>query len=166
MPPTPSEGARSTPSGRTTPGDTALAVLAALVVDGRAGPRQIAAATGHPVHRVVESMERLRDAGIVRGYEPRIDYGALGYVTGIVRLRVADDARDDVLERLTADAPVTSAYEVTGASDVIAVAAFPDRAALDAWTGDLAAAPGVQSLSTTPVGRTVREGQPFAPDGE
>ncbi len=145
---------------------TALRVLGALVEDGRAGPRDVAAATDVSVPRVVDAIDRLETAGIVEGYEPRLDYAALGYgTTAVAHLRIEGEAIDAVVDRLADDDRVRAVYEVTGDADAFVVVTVRDREALEEWVGSVVVDPAVRSLSTDLVTDVAHEGRPFAPEG-
>jgi DNA-binding Lrp family transcriptional regulator len=145
---------------------TALRVLDVLVGDGRAGPREIAAAADLTVPQVIDALERLEMVGVVEGYEPRLDYGPLGYrATAVARLRVDDDAVDAVRDRLVDDPVVRTVYEVTGDTDLLAVVTVADRDALCGWVGGLSTDPTVRSVSTDLVTGVLAEGRSFPTEG-
>ena len=138
---------------------TALRVLDVLVGDGRAGPREIAAAADLTVPQVIDALERLEMVRVVEGYEPRLDYGPLGYrATAVARLRVDDAAVAAVRDRLVAAAAARPVYEGTGDTDLLAVVTVADRDALCGWVGGLSTDPTVRSVSTDLVTGVLADG--------
>lgn len=149
--------------------DTERRVINALLRDGRASDREISAATGIAAPTVAQRREQLETCGIVTGYEPRIDYEALGYdVTAVFQLSVSGDAIPDLAERLSERERMIAVYEVTGTHDVVAVGKFRTTDAMRERITDLVTDEDVVSASTSVVLDSVTEyGQfPLDPDGD
>ena len=69
---------------------------------------------------VQSRLDRLEEAGVLRGYEPDVDLPAAGYgVQAFVTLEIAQGALDAVADELAAQPAVLEAYATTGTSDVV-----------------------------------------------
>lgn len=95
-------------------------LLAALRDHTRVGVLELSR-TLHVARGTVQArLDRLEQAGVLRGYGPDIDLAAAGFVVqAFVTLEIAQGALDDVTAELTAQPAVLEAYATTGASDVI-----------------------------------------------
>lgn len=96
-----------------------------LLADGRASLRSIAETLGVSVTTVSTHLADLEDDGIIEGFEPRLNYTALGYdVTAVLELKVEGSALPELAHRLKERPQMVSVYEVTGDHDVIAIGKF------------------------------------------
>ncbi|WP_254272852.1 HTH-type transcriptional regulator Lrp [Haloarcula marina] len=137
-------------------------VVNALLRDGRASARDIAAETGVAATTVSRRMDQLAEAGIIQEYTPRIDYAELGYdVTAVFQLSVEGGGLVDVTERLSDQQNMVAVYEVTGSHDIIAVGKFRDTNEMNARIKDILTDPDVRTASTSIVLNTVREHEQF-----
>ena len=99
--------------------DTALIEL--LAAEPRVGvleaSRRLRVARG----TVQARLERLQDRGVITGYGPDIDPGALGYqVTAFVTLEIRQaGGHDPVAERLAEIPEVLEVHTITGAGDML-----------------------------------------------
>ncbi|MFB6255183.1 MAG: HTH-type transcriptional regulator Lrp [Haloplanus sp.] len=102
-------------------------LINALLGDGRASLRSLAEELDVSVTTVSNHLRDLEEEGVIEGYTPRVNYGALGYdVTAILQLKIEGSALPDITERLQEQKQMISVYEVTGDYDVIAVGKFID----------------------------------------
>ena len=105
-------------------------ILAELQSDARLPMAEL----GRRVHlsqpAVTERVRKLESAGVITGYQARVDLAALGYaIRAIVRVGRADLAR---MNRAIADTPeIISAYNVTGEDSWVFEIAVIDVAHLD-----------------------------------
>ncbi|MFB6103941.1 MAG: HTH-type transcriptional regulator Lrp [Halobacteriaceae archaeon] len=99
----------------------------ALLADGRASLRSIAEDLDVSVTTVSTHLSSLEDEGGITGFEPRIDYAAVGYdVTAVLQLKVEGSSLPELATRLRDQPQMVSVYEVTGDHDVIAIGKFED----------------------------------------
>ena len=141
-------------------------VVDALVEDGRATDRDIAAATGIVANRVSERRDSLEESGLIEGYTPLLDYDRLGYdVTAVFQLAVEGDGLDEVITKLGSLGGITTVYEVTGDHDIVAVGKFTDTASMDERIKDLLTDDNVRSVSTSVVLNVVQEDAPLTLQG-
>jgi len=102
-------------------------LINALLGDGRASLRSLAEELDVSVTTVSNHLRDLEEEGVIEGYTPRVNYGALGYdVTAILQLKVEGSALPSVTESLREQKQMISVYEVTGDYDVIAIGKFVD----------------------------------------
>jgi len=138
--------------------DTDRQLLNALLRDGRASARELAAATGVATATVTKRIRRLEDAGVIEEYRPQLDYAAVGYdVTALFHLDVAGQGLPEVVEELQANERMIGVYEVTGSHDVVAVGKFTSTDEMNAQIKELLTDEHVRSATTNVVLDIVRE---------
>lgn len=134
------------------------AVLARLLVDGRASHRELARRTGLSLGTVNRRMRRMEQTGVLRGTAPRIAAEAVGWaLTVIVGLRIEKGHLRTVQEQIAQDARVFGVYDVTGEWDGVVLARCRDRADLDDLAKSTLSAPHIQRTNTMVVLKTVAE---------
>lgn len=143
--------------GPITLGATDQVLLAALAVDGRAGHPDLARRTGWSESTVRRRVAQLRASGVLRiqlDVAPRaLGYGAearLWMAIRPVRLAAVGNA-------LAGHREVMFAAATTGTTNLLAAVACRDQNGLYQYlTGRIATLPGVVTLETAPVLRTVK----------
>lgn len=139
----------------------------ALMGDGRASLREIGEQLDVSVTTVSNHLSDLEEAGVIRGFTPRIDYGALGYdVTAVLQLKIEGDALPEITERLAEYDGMISVYEVTGDYDVIAIGKFEDTDGMNRQIKTLLTDPDVKESNTSVVLNAVVENEQFELDVE
>jgi DNA-binding Lrp family transcriptional regulator len=140
-------------------------VVNALLRDGRASARDVAAETGVAATTVSRRMDQLLEAGIIEEYTARVDYEALGYdVTAVFQLSVDGSGLKTVTQRLRELDNMVAVYEVTGSHDIVAVGKFQDTDEMNAHIKELLTDPDVLTAATSVVLNTVREHEQFPVD--
>ncbi|EMA03779.1 transcriptional regulator, AsnC family [Haloarcula vallismortis] len=146
--------------------DTDRQVVNALLQDGRASARDVAAATGIAATTVSRRMDDLESTGVIDEYTVDIDYGALGYdVTAVFQLSVEGDGLGRVVEQLRDRREMVAVYEVTGDHDIVAVGKFTDTQSMNERIKTLLTDEDIRSASTSVVLNTVCEHEQFPVDG-
>ncbi|MDT3433927.1 HTH-type transcriptional regulator Lrp [Haloarcula sp. 1CSR25-25] len=146
--------------------DTDRQVVNALLQDGRASARDVAAATGIAATTVSRRMDDLEATGVIDEYTVDIDYGALGYdVTAVFQLSVEGDGLGRVVDQLRDRHEMIAVYEVTGAHDIVAVGKFTDTQSMNERIKTLLTDEDIRSASTSVVLNTVCEHEQFPVDG-
>ena len=140
-------------------------VVNALLRDGRASARDVAAETGVAATTVSRRMDRLVESGVIDGYTTDVDYEQLGYeITAIFQLSVDGSGLPEVTSRLREHPTMTAVYEVTGSHDIVAIGKFTDTKALNAHIKELLTDEDIKTASTAVVLNTVREYEQFPVD--
>ncbi|GGO02507.1 MULTISPECIES: HTH-type transcriptional regulator Lrp [Haloarcula] len=140
-------------------------VVNALLRDGRASARDVAAETGVAATTVSRRMDQLVESGVIEEYTAQIDYQELGYeVTAVFQLSVDGSGLMAVTERLRDLKNMVAVYEVTGSHDIVAVGKFRDTNDMNARIKDLLTDPDIESAATSVVLNTVREHEQFPVD--
>jgi len=138
-------------------------VLAALLADARADAAALADAAGVGEATATWRRQVLEDTGVIRSYDPDVDYEALGYdVTALFRVGTRPEARTAVAERLAGVDGVGTVYEVAGPHDVVAVGRFGAPEAVDRVREELAAGPAVRAVRVDRV-RVLLDHRPLSP---
>jgi DNA-binding Lrp family transcriptional regulator len=139
----------------------------ALLDDGRASLRSLAEDLDVPVTTVSNHLKDLEAEGVIRGYTPKVDYGALGYdVTAVIQLKVEGTAIGEVADTLREADQMISVYEVTGDHDVIAVGKFVDTDGMNRQIKALLEDANVKESNTSVVLNAVSEHEQFPLDVE
>jgi DNA-binding Lrp family transcriptional regulator len=147
--------------------DTDRRIVNALLGDGRASARDIAAETGVAATTVTKRLSDLEDRGVIESYIPTVDYDALGYdVTAVFRLSVEGNGLGTVVERLRDHDRMVGVYEVTGSDDIVAIGKFRSTDSMNTEIKDLLTDPSITATKTNVVLETVREYEQFAVDLE
>ena len=143
--------------------DTEL--INALLNDGRTSLRSLAEELDVSVTTVSNHLSDLEEAGVLKGYSPKVDYGALDYdVTAVIQLNVDGSTLDKVTDSLSEHAQITSVYETTGDYDVIGVGKFKDTDEMNDQIKTLLNEPGIQESNTNVVLNTVSDHEQFELD--
>jgi DNA-binding Lrp family transcriptional regulator len=140
-------------------------LINALLEDGRASLRSLAERLDVSVTTVSNHLSDLEEEGIIKGYTPQVDYGALGYdVTAVIQLKVEGSALPDITERLQGHRHMISVYEVTGDHDIVAIGKFKDTDGMNDQIKELLIDPDIKESNTSVVLNTVVENQQFPLD--
>jgi DNA-binding Lrp family transcriptional regulator len=137
-------------------------LINALLGDGRASLRSLAEELDVSVTTVSNHLRDLEEEGVIEGYTPRVNYGALGYdVTAILQLKVEGSALPGITDRLQEQKQMISVYEVTGDYDVIAVGKFVDTDGMNEQIKTLLTDADIRESNTSVVLNAVVENKQF-----
>jgi DNA-binding Lrp family transcriptional regulator len=137
-------------------------LINALLGDGRASLRSLAEELDVSVTTVSNHLRDLEEEGVIEGYTPRVNYGALGYdVTAILQLKVEGSALPEITDRLKEQKQMISVYEVTGDYDVIAVGKFIDTDGMNEQIKTLLTDADIRESNTSVVLNAVVENKQF-----
>jgi DNA-binding Lrp family transcriptional regulator len=140
-------------------------LINALLGDGRASLRSLAEELDVSVTTVSNHLRDLEEEGVIEGYTPRVNYGALGYdVTAILQLKVEGSALPDITDRLKEQKQMVSVYEVTGDYDVIAIGKFVDTDGMNEQIKTLLTDADIRESNTSVVLNAVVENKQFELD--
>jgi DNA-binding Lrp family transcriptional regulator len=119
------------------------------------------------VTTVSNHLSDLEDEGVIDGYTPVVDYGALGYdVTAIIQLKVEGNALPNITDRLEGHEQMISVYEVTGNYDIIAIGKFRDTDGMNEQIKTLLTDPDINESNTSVVLDAASENDQFELDIE
>ncbi|WP_135534814.1 MULTISPECIES: HTH-type transcriptional regulator Lrp [Halostella] len=139
----------------------------ALLNDGRASLRSLGEELDVSVTTVSNHLSDLEENGVIDGYTPVVDYGALGYdVTAIIQLKVEGNALPDITDRLEGHNQMISVYEVTGNYDIIAIGKFMDTDGMNEQIKTLLTDPDINESNTSVVLDAASENDQFTLDIE
>jgi DNA-binding Lrp family transcriptional regulator len=132
-------------------------LLAELARDGRASNAALAAAIHWHESTVRRRIEELRRSGLLH-FEVDLDSRCLGVtVSAILWLKVEPSRLDAAGQALAGHLEVPFAAATTGSTNLVVTALFRDTQHLYQYlTGPLAALPGVSSVETAPIIRTLK----------
>jgi DNA-binding Lrp family transcriptional regulator len=137
-------------------------LINALLEDGRASLRSLAEQLGVSVTTVSNHLSDLEEDGVIQGYTPVVDYGALGYdVTAVIQLKVEGSALPEITDRLREHKHMVSVYEVTGDHDIVAIGKFTDTDHMNTQIKELLIDPDIKESNTSVVLNTVTEHEQF-----
>jgi DNA-binding Lrp family transcriptional regulator len=125
--------------------DLDRALLLALLERPRAGLREHARALNIARGTAQARFLRLQERGVISGFAPRVEPGALGYgVLAFVTLHITQGRLDAVAEHLAGVPEVIEAHSITGDGDLWCRVVARTNAHLEEVIQDLLATPGVE----------------------
>ncbi|MFI6151972.1 Lrp/AsnC family transcriptional regulator [Kitasatospora sp. NPDC051170] len=139
-------------------------LLAELALDGRATPAALARATGRDESTVRCRITALRTSGLLV-LDLDVDQRALGLgFTALLWLTVEPAHLTTVCTALASHEETAFTAATTGPTNILASAVTPDPDACFTYLADrIAPLPGIHTLRTTPILRTVKRTGPAAP---
>jgi len=142
--------------------ETDRRLVDALLADGRASANELAAEIGVATATATKRVQTLEEEGVIDGYQPEIDYGALGFaVTAVFNLDVTGSGIEAVVAELAESGNMVGVYEVTGNHDVVAIGKFTDTASLNARIKELLVDDDIESIATNIALEVVAENEPI-----
>ena len=125
-------------------------ILRLFAEEPRVGVLEASRRLGVARGTVQARLDRLTASGVVRGWGPDVDPGALGYpVTAFVTLEIRQHrGRDALAERLAAVPEVLEVHTITGAGDVLCRVVARSNADLQRTIDAIVAVEGVERTST------------------
>ena len=95
--------------------DTNRALLAELQTDARLSLAELGRRVGLSSPAVAERLQRLEQAGVIRGYRAEVDPAALGYtLSAVIRIRPAPRQLPKVAELARSTPEVVECHRITG----------------------------------------------------
>ncbi|MBD3205604.1 winged helix-turn-helix transcriptional regulator [Candidatus Bathyarchaeota archaeon] len=133
-------------------------ILAELLVDSKRSYRDIARAVGVSASTVINHINRLESAGVIKDYTVRLDFERLGFeLTVITEMTVSRGKLLETQGEIAKMPYVCGVYDVTGEIDSVVIAKFRNRRELSEFPKDLLSMPYVERTNTHVVLNTVKE---------
>ncbi len=133
-------------------------LLRELLTDSKRSHRELARAIGVSAATVINHVQRLESAGVIKDYSARLDHERLGYeLTVITEIVVSKGKLLETDEEIAKIPNVCAVYDITGQTDAMVVAKFKSRNKLSDFTKALLAMPYVERTNTHVVLTTVKE---------
>ena len=133
-------------------------LLKELLTDSKRSYRELASAIGVSAATVINHVQRLESAGVIKDYSTRLDHERLGYeLTVITEIIVSKGKLLETEEEIAKIPNVCAVYDITGQTDAMVVAKFKSRSNLSDFTKALLAMTYVERTNTHVVLTTVKE---------
>ena len=133
-------------------------LLRELLTDSKRSYRELASAIGVSAATVINHVQRLESAGVIKDYSTRLDHERLGYeLTVITEIIVSKGKLLETEEEIAKIPNVCAVYDITGQTDAMVVAKFKSRSNLSDFTKALLAMTYVERTNTHVVLTTVKE---------
>ena len=133
-------------------------LLGELLKDSKRSYRELARAIGVSAATVINHVQRLESAGVIKDYTVRLDHERLGYeLTVITEITVSKGKLLETEEEIAKISNACAVYDVTGLTDAMVVAKFKSRSDLSEFTKKLLAMPYVERTNTHVVLTTMKE---------
>ena len=131
--------------------DTDRSILTALLLDARKPFSQIAEEIGVSGGTVHLRVDKLREAGVIRGYHVELDSAALGYGVEVFIGIILHNASDyeKVLEKLKKKEELLEAYHLTGVFNIFIRVLTKSITDLEQFLSSLHSIKEIQSTNTT-----------------
>ena len=137
---------------------TDVKILKTLLENARLSNRQIAKKVNVSVGTAIAKIKKMETGGIINGYSVTLDYENLGYeLTVITEIIVSKGKLLDVEKEIAKIPNVCAVYDVTGATDAVAIAKFKNRKTLSEFTKTVLSLPFVERTNTHVVLTVVKE---------
>ncbi len=133
-------------------------IIVELLKDSKRSYRDIARSVGVSASTVINHVNRLESAGVIKDYTVRLDFERLGYeLTVITEMTVSRGKLLETQEEIAKMPYVCGVYDVTGEIDSIVIAKFRNRRELSEFPKDLLSMPYVERTNTHVVLNTMKE---------
>ena len=133
-------------------------LLGELLKDSKRSYRELARAIGVSAATVINHVQRLESAGVIKDYTVMLDHERLGYeLTVITEITVSKGKLLETEEEIAKISNACAVYDVTGLTDAMVVAKFKSRSDLSDFTKKLLAMPYVERTNTHVVLTTMKE---------
>jgi DNA-binding Lrp family transcriptional regulator len=133
-------------------------LLGELLLDSKRSYRELARAIGVSAATVINHVQRLESAGVIKDYTVRLDHERLGYeLTVVTEIIVSKGKLLETDEEIAKIPNVCAVYDTTGQTDGMVVAKFKSRSDLSEFTKKLLSMPYVERTITHVVLTTVKE---------
>ncbi|MCW3978747.1 MAG: Lrp/AsnC family transcriptional regulator [Candidatus Bathyarchaeota archaeon] len=133
-------------------------LLGELLKDSKRSYRELAKAIGVSAATVINHVQRLESAGVIKDYTVRLDHERLGYeLTVITEITVSKGKLLETEEEIAKISNACAVYDVTGLTDAMVIAKFKSRSDLSDFTKKLLAMPYVERTNTHVVLTTMKE---------
>ena len=133
-------------------------LLKELLADSKRSYRELAKAIGVSAATVINHVQRLESAGVIKDYSIRLDHERLGYeLTVITEIIVSKGKLLETEEEISKIPNTCAVYDITGQTDAMVVVKFKSRSNLSDFTKKLLAMPYVERTNTHVVLTTMKE---------
>jgi len=133
-------------------------ILGELLLNSNRSYRELAKAIGISAATVINHVQRLESAGVIKEYTVMLDFERLGFeLTVVTEMTVNRGKLLETQEKIAKLPYVCAVYDVTGEIDSIVIAKFRNRRELSQFPKDLLSMPFVERTNTHVVLNTVKE---------
>ena len=133
-------------------------IIAELLVNSKRSFRDLAKAIGVSAATVINHINRLESAGVIKEYTVMLDFERLGYeLTVVTEMTVSRGKLLETQHEIAKLPYVCAVYDVTGEIDSVVVAKFRNRRGLSEFPKALLSMPFVERTNTHVVLNTVKE---------
>ncbi|MFB6265919.1 MAG: Lrp/AsnC family transcriptional regulator [Candidatus Nanohaloarchaea archaeon] len=137
--------------------ETDLEIIDRLKEDGRASLRELADDLDLSPSTVSNRFHRLKEEGILKGFQPKLDYEELGFeLTAVIDVRL-NSAGEETVSEISDRDETMSEFVVTGETDIVLICKFVDREHMYEFLGDLQQEDGVEDTETNVALECVQE---------
>lgn len=133
-------------------------ILKILMKDARAPYKQIAEQLKVSEGTIHNRVDRLKKAGVLRGFSADVDFEKIGYtITAVIGILAHGPKLVRVEEKISTFKNITCVYDVAGTYDAIVIAKFKSRAELDSFVKSLGQIQDIERTFTYLVLNTKKE---------
>lgn len=133
-------------------------ILKELLKNSNRSQREIAKAIGVSTATVINHVQRLESAGVIKDYTVMLDYERIGYeLTVITEITVSKGKLIEVQKAISKLPYVCGVYDITGEIDSIVIAKFKNRQELGEFPKALLSMENIERTNTHVVLNTVKE---------
>jgi DNA-binding Lrp family transcriptional regulator len=133
-------------------------ILNALIKDSRRSYRELAKEAKVSIATISNKIREFNKKEIIKKYTAIVDYDQLGYDMHVmINIKVSQGKETVVEKKLFNSHNVTAIYDATGEFDVLVIARFKNRQALDKYLKQIQAYEFVERTQTQLILNTIKE---------
>ena len=133
-------------------------ILNLLMQDSRQSSRQMASQLKTSAATVLSRMQKLEKSGVIKKYSALANYEKLGYdVEVVINIKISKGKLFQVEKKIAVHPNVFAVYDVTGDYDVVVIARFQNRRALDAFLKNIQTYDFVEKTHTTLILNVIKD---------
>ena len=133
-------------------------ILTVLNQNARKSFRQVAKEAGVSITAIYNSVKKLEQSGVIKGYIPLIDSESLGInLVVLIALRVDQGNDQNVQEKIAQYPQVRAMYKITGEWDHILICYFEGLKDLDEFIKNQLSLPGMERIISNVVLNVVKD---------
>ncbi len=135
-----------------------IAILQALMRDARASYRQIARTLRTTTPTIAYRVERLKKAGLLKGFIPVLDLESFGRgAAGLIFAKVKGNTAREIIERILAMQQVRGVFLISGESNLLIKVACKDLVGFQRFEEELARIEGLEINNVIMIIRSLRD---------
>ena len=133
-------------------------IMNLLMQNSRQSSREISKQLKTSAATVISRMQKLEKARVIKKYSALVDYEKLGYdVEVVINIKISKGKLFQVEKKIAVHPNVFAVYDITGDYDVVVLARFQNRRALDTFLKNIQTYDFVDKTHTTLILNVIKD---------